>query len=155
MVTQSSPSPIKAEGPRARCRISMRRDPAHPDADAIANDGEDERGEYHPPDPDLCADLHGFHTAYDRADSGLRRTTQPEANPSAGLRLAPGCAGRRSIDHRNFGLLGTAVRALINDLVSPAKSCGLDRADHHETLGFAVRAVETGRERIADLVKMT
>jgi hypothetical protein len=32
---------------------------------------------------------------------------------------------------------------------------GLDRADHHEAFGFAIRTIEISRERIADLLKVT
>jgi hypothetical protein len=32
---------------------------------------------------------------------------------------------------------------------------GLDRADHHEAFGFAIRTIEIGRERIADLLEVT
>ena len=72
-----------------------------------------------------------------------------------GLRLASGSGDRRPIDHRELGFFGAAIRALIDNLVPPAMTGRLDRTDHHEALGFAIRAVEISRERIGDLVKVT
>jgi hypothetical protein len=59
---------ISEETPVERCRISMRRDPPHPDADAIANDGKDEHSEYDSPNADFFADLHVFHGAPPRLE---------------------------------------------------------------------------------------
>jgi len=63
---------ISEETPVERCRISMRRDPTHPDAYAIANDGKDEHGEYDSPDADFFADLHVFHGAHHGSKNGPR-----------------------------------------------------------------------------------
>jgi hypothetical protein len=72
----------------------------------------------------------------------------------AGLGFAPGRGDRRPIDHCELAIFGTAIGTLIDNLVSPAKKCGFDRADHHEAFGVAIRAMQVGRKRIADLVKM-
>ena len=58
MVAQCSPSPTKAEGPAARRRISMRRKPADPDADGIADDGGNENGENQRPAAMVAKKVH-------------------------------------------------------------------------------------------------
>ena len=59
--TQGSPSagPLrKAEDAAARRRISTRRKPTHPDAEGIADDGEDENGEYQRPTAVVVIEVH-------------------------------------------------------------------------------------------------
>jgi hypothetical protein len=146
---------ITEETPVEHCRISMRRDPTHPDADAIANNGKDEHGKYDSPNADFFADLYEFHGAHHGSNSGPRRKFFTGASAPLGLRLASGSDDRRPIDHCDLGFFGAAIRALINHLVPPAVNGGLDRADHHEAFGFAIRTIEIGRERITDLLKMT
>jgi hypothetical protein len=134
----------------------MLRDPTHPDADAVADDGDDERGEHHSPDGDFSVDLHELHCVHLSLNSWPSPVHDPDwhALERRGLRLVPEPAKPRPISHGKLGLFGAAVRALIDDLASSAMKCGLDRADHHEAFGFAIRAVEVGGEQIADLVKM-
>jgi hypothetical protein len=134
----------------------MLRNPTHPDADAVADDGDDERGEYHSPDGDFSVDLHELHGVHLSLNGWPRPVHEPEwhALERRGLLLVPEPAKRRPISHGKFGLFGAAVRALIDDPASSAMKCGLDRADHHEAFGFAIRAVEVGREQVADLVEM-
>jgi hypothetical protein len=134
----------------------MLRDPTHPDPDAVADDGDDERGEDHSPDGDFSVDLHELHGVHLSLNNWPRPVHDPEwhALERRGLRLVPESAKRRPISHGKLGLFGAAVRALIDDLASSTMKCGLDRADHHKAFGFAIRAVEVGGEQIADLVKM-
>jgi hypothetical protein len=73
----------------------------------------------------------------------------------ADLSPVPGLADRHPIGHRHLGLFGTAIRALIDDPAPPGCTRGLDSADHHQAFGIASRAMEIGRERIADFAEMT
>jgi hypothetical protein len=130
-------------------------DPAHPDTDRVADDSQNQRGEYHPPDPDFGSDLHLLHGAHHGCAGGLRCRRLPGASAVRRLRLASGSSDRRPIDHRDLGFFGTAIGALINDLVPAAVNGGLDRTDHHEAIRFAIRTIEIGRKQIADLVEVT
>jgi hypothetical protein len=61
----------------------MRRDPTHPDADGIANDGKDERGEHDSPDPDFGTHLQGFHGTHHGMNSAPALKTFTGGKPDA------------------------------------------------------------------------
>ena len=100
MVAQCSPSPTKAEGPAARRRISMRRKPAHPDAEGIADDGGNENGENQRPAAIAAKEIHRVRSdgpkrgcTEDRVDMHRLKDVADRAKNRRGKQIADVCEG--------------------------------------------------------------
>jgi hypothetical protein len=91
----------------------MLRYPPHPDADGVADDGDDERGEHHSPDADFSVDLHGVHGVHLWSNSSSRSMHDPEkhAFERHGLRLVPESAAKRSEGSENSGTVTPVTSA--------------------------------------------